>query len=264
MILRLTALAGKPSGPAGRAAAAGEAALRRRAARSFGLASTDEPLAGTPPDPRYATLASPGHPQSVDFRSWQASQNVDIQRVTRTAMIHELTQQQTRSIERVVPWFLATMPAPYFRQVPESFRLDHIKAISAIKDANTDMHMNLRTHLPDGRVVLTFIRPGTMPGLLLSMIKELPYNQRSEEYLPLSRVQIYSAEDDSMSLNLFVYGEEAQQLTGEDAAVAGERYTELLQIGRDTKKRFVLTDRFCLREPRSISQDRTSWSSPSS
>ena len=45
------------------------------------------------------------------------------------------------------------MPAPYFRQVPEAFRLDHIKAISAIKDANMDMHMNLKTHLPDGRQV---------------------------------------------------------------------------------------------------------------
>lgn len=70
-------------------------------------------------------------------------------------MIHELTQQQTRSIEKVVPWFLETMPAQYFRQVPESFRLDHIKAISAIKDANMDMHMNLKTHLPDGRQVNT-------------------------------------------------------------------------------------------------------------
>lgn len=139
-------------------------------------------------------------------------------------MIHELTQQQTRSIERVVPWFLNTMPAPYFRQVPETFRLDHIKAISAIKDANMDMHMNLKTHLPDGRQVLTFIRPGTMPGLLLSMIKELPYTQRSEEYMPLSRVQIYSAEDDSMSLNLFVYGEEAKQLTEADVTLTGELY----------------------------------------
>jgi hypothetical protein len=71
--------------------------------------------------------------------------------------------------------------------------------------------------------VLTFIRPGTMPGLLLSMIKELPYNQRSEEYMPLSRVQIYSAEDDSMSLNLFVYGEEAKQLTEADVTMTGKK-----------------------------------------
>ena len=102
-------------------------------------------------DSNYSTRSPPNHPNSSDYRSWQASQNIDIQRVTQTAMIHELTQQQTRCIEKVVPWFLNTMPAPYFRQVPESFRLDHIKAISAIKDANMDMHMNLKTHLPDGR-----------------------------------------------------------------------------------------------------------------
>ena len=74
--------------------------------------------------------------------------------------------------------------------------------------------------------VLTFIRPGTMPGLLLSMIKELPFNQRSEEYMPLSRVQIYSAEDDSMSLNLFVYGEEAKQLTEADVTMTGEQIND--------------------------------------
>jgi hypothetical protein len=62
-----------------------------------------------------------------------------------------------------------------------------------------------------------------MPGLLLSMIKELPYNQRSEAYMPLSRVQIYSAEDDSMSLNLFVYGEEAGQLSEADVTMTGEQ-----------------------------------------
>ena len=129
-------------------------------------------------------------------------------RVTQTAMIHELTQQQTRSIEKVVPWFLNTMPAPYFRQVPESFRLDHIKAIVSVASPrfiaslplqtrsrhvpvlsaerhqgrehvrwllcnlfagvsmssmyspchffNRDMHMNLKTHLPDGRQVSCF------------------------------------------------------------------------------------------------------------
>lgn len=106
-------------------------------------------------------------------------------------------------------------------------QLDHIKAISAIKDASMDMHMNLKTHLPDGRQVLTFIRPGTMPGLLLNMIKELPFNQRSEEYMPLSRIQIYSAEDDSMSLNLFVYGEETKHQT--DVTLTGSHILEYAQ-----------------------------------
>ena len=76
-------------------------------------------------DPTFRTHSSTAVADntSSEYRSWQASQNIDIQRVTQTAMIHELTQQQTRSIEKVVPWFLNTMPAPYFRQVPESFRV---------------------------------------------------------------------------------------------------------------------------------------------
>lgn len=64
-----------------------------------------------------------------------------------------------------------------------------------------------------------------MPGLLLSMIKELPFNQRSSEYMPLSRVQIYSAEDDSMSLNMFVYGEEVKSAT-DNVSLSGKHILE--------------------------------------
>jgi hypothetical protein len=64
-----------------------------------------------------STLESPSSSDHTS-RSWQALHNIDIQRVTQTAMIHELSQQQTASIEKVVPWFLHTMPAQYFRQVP--------------------------------------------------------------------------------------------------------------------------------------------------
>eukprot|EP00579_Thalassiosira_antarctica_P006999 CAMPEP_0201883804 /NCGR_PEP_ID=MMETSP0902-20130614/16244_1 /ASSEMBLY_ACC=CAM_ASM_000551 /TAXON_ID=420261 /ORGANISM="Thalassiosira antarctica, Strain CCMP982" /LENGTH=1085 /DNA_ID=CAMNT_0048412667 /DNA_START=161 /DNA_END=3418 /DNA_ORIENTATION=+ len=221
MILRLTTLAGKSRQSASKR-------LLHQQTRALSTSLDDPPIHLTP-QRSHSTQFNSNSNSNADFRSWQAAHNIDIQRVTQTAMIHELTQQQTRSIEKVVPWFLSTMPAPYFRQVPESFRLDHIKAISAIKDANMDMHMNLKTHLPDGRQVLTFIRPGTMPGLLLQMIKELPYNQRSEEYMPLSRVQIYSAEDDSMSLNLFVYGEEGKKLTEADVTMTGSHILEYAQ-----------------------------------
>lgn len=164
--------------------------------------------------------------------SWQPQHNEDIQRVTQTAIIHELTQQQTRTIGSVVPWFLSNMPASYFRQVPEPFRMDHIKAISAIKDANMDLHLNLQSHLPDGRTVLTFIRPGTEPGILLAMTKDLPWNHNSEEYIPLSRVQVFSTLDESMSLNMFVYGELPKRSS--DVEVTGSRilaYAEALMRG---------------------------------
>jgi len=110
--------------------------------------------------------------------------------------------------------------------------MDHIKAISAIKDANMDLHMNLQTELPDGRKVLTFLRPGTQPGRLLELVEHLPWNQNSKEYLPLSRVQVFGAQDGSLSLSVFVYGEEK---TGDiDVKITGARileYAKALQSG---------------------------------
>ena len=66
-------------------------------------------------------------------KPWQAAGALDIQRVTQQAMVHELVQQQTDTIQKVVPWFLQNMPTSYFNQVPEKFRVDHIKAIAAIQ-----------------------------------------------------------------------------------------------------------------------------------
>jgi glutamate dehydrogenase len=153
----------------------------------------------------YGSLGDPisnRHPNQPAV-AWQAENNTDVQRVTQNAMIYELTQQQTRTIETVVPWFLSSMPASYFRQVPEAFRMDHIKAISAIKDANMDLYLNLKSHTHDGRLIYTFIRPGTAPGTLLSMVEELPYY---DENFPLTRLHVFSTGDESMSLNMFVYG----------------------------------------------------------
>lgn len=43
-------------------------------------------------------------------KAWQAQDNINIQRVTQKAIIHELTQEQTQTINSVVPWFLDNMP----------------------------------------------------------------------------------------------------------------------------------------------------------
>lgn len=166
--------------------------------------------------------------------SWQAEHNQDIQNVTQKALIYELTQQQSRTIEEVVPWFLNNMPAAYFRQIPENFRIAHVKAISAVTDANMDLHLNLQAHLPDGRRVLTFIRPGTAPGTLLNMIMELPYKDNDDsDYMPLTRLHVFSSEDEKMSLNMFVYGtrEAAPSEVTEDLVTPILEYAELVQKG---------------------------------
>eukprot|EP00527_Entomoneis_sp_CCMP2396_P009547 CAMPEP_0198139032 /NCGR_PEP_ID=MMETSP1443-20131203/2366_1 /TAXON_ID=186043 /ORGANISM="Entomoneis sp., Strain CCMP2396" /LENGTH=1102 /DNA_ID=CAMNT_0043801015 /DNA_START=154 /DNA_END=3462 /DNA_ORIENTATION=- len=155
----------------------------------------------------YGSLGDVPSPQSKAV-SWQAAHNVDIQNVTQKALIYELTQQQTRTIESVVPWFLENMPESYFRQIPEQFRMDHIKAVSSIRDANMDLYLNLKSQMPDGREVYTFIRPGTSSGTLLHMLEELRFKDGTDsaEYQPLTRLHVFSSQDETMSLNMFVYG----------------------------------------------------------
>jgi len=75
---------------------------------------------------QYGSLMDAGHRHRVtarDATAWQPADNVDVQNVTRKAYIYELIHQQTKTIEDTVPWFLDNMPASYFKQVPERFRM---------------------------------------------------------------------------------------------------------------------------------------------
>jgi hypothetical protein len=126
------------------------------------------------------------------------------------------------------------MPAAYFRQIPENFRVAHVKAISAVKDADMELHLNLQANMPDGRRVITFIRPGTAPGTLLKMIMELPFaDNDGSDYMPLTRLHVFSSEDEQMSLNMFVYGnrEGAPSEVTEDLVTPILEYAELVQAG---------------------------------
>jgi hypothetical protein len=96
-----------------------------------GMSSTTSPY-GSLGDP----MPSSSSLSSLSAASWQATHNIDVQRVTQNAMIYELQQSQTKTIETVVPWFLRQMPPSYFQQVPDRLRTDHIKAIAAVQDAN--------------------------------------------------------------------------------------------------------------------------------
>mmetsp|Transcript_10821 Transcript_10821/g.24126 ORF Transcript_10821/g.24126 Transcript_10821/m.24126 type:complete len:1103 (-) Transcript_10821:262-3570(-) len=184
----------------------------------------------------YGSLGDSPSPHSKPV-SWQAAHNLDIQQVTQKALIYELTQQQASKIEAVVPWFLENMPESYFRQIPETFRMDHIKAIASLKDTNMDLFMNLKSHMPDGREVYTFIRPGTSPGTLLHMLEDLRDNDGTDfhDHKPLTRLHVFSTKDESMSLNMFVYG--TKETTSVNVAVEGLaspilEYAECVQDGQ--------------------------------
>jgi hypothetical protein len=98
-----------------------------------------------------------------------------------------------------------------------------------------DYYLNLKSTTPGGTEVITMIRPGTQSGNLLAMVKELPHTIYSEEYKPLTRAQVFCTEDETMSINLFVFGsgeDPASELEDNDLERLGSRilaYAQTIQ-----------------------------------
>ena len=69
-----------------------------------------------------------------------------------------------------------------------------------------DHYLNLKSTTADGTEVITMIRRGTESGNLLSMVKELPHTIYTADYKALTRAQVFCTEDDTMSINVFVFG----------------------------------------------------------
>jgi hypothetical protein len=136
-----------------------------------------------------------------------------------------VTQASTATLNTTVPWFMQNMPSSYFKQTSRQTRVEHIKAVAALRDTDMDLSLTMKSSLPDGRRVMTFIRPENKAGLLLSLLPQLPrYEDRN-----LSRVQLYTMSDGGMCLNMFTYGE------GED--VKEEKRKELVEkVGQDATR----------------------------
>ena len=108
-------------------------------------------------------------------------------------------------------------------------------------DANMDLYLNLKAQMPDGRQVYTFIRPGTQPGTLLHMLEDLRSMDGTDahEYMPLTRLHVWSTEDESMSLNMFVYG---LRETRPDDANFVELATPILEYAKRVQEGEFLND----------------------
>ena len=96
--------------------------------------------------------------------------------------------------------------------------------------------MNLKTHLADGRLILTYIRPGKEKGRLVSLTEDLPWtHDNPEDYLPLSRAQVFVSKDETLSLSMFVYGE--TEAAPDNTEEMGKR---ILEYARDLQDRHFL------------------------
>jgi glutamate dehydrogenase len=148
-------------------------------------------------------------------KSWVNDQSrEDLQRVTTQAMINELTTAHTSSVNDTVPWFLDVMPASYFRQNAYATRVQHMKTITALRNTDMDLNIDLRATLPTGQQILTYIRPSNEKSLLLHLLTNLPKMIGPDGNIQLlTHVQVYTSSDDNLCLNIFTFGSASSEAT---------------------------------------------------
>lgn len=129
-------------------------------------------------------------------------QNEELQKITTQALIHEISMAQITEVSSFVPWFLKTMPASYFRQIPEALKKQHIKTLGALCQLDqVDLTMKIDTKGADGSIESTFICKEPRTGLLNEQIKQLKVPPNSI----LSRVKVYTSLDNQWALNIFSF-----------------------------------------------------------
>lgn len=152
-------------------------------------------------------------------KSWIPETEEMLQHVTMQSLIHEVAEQQRELATKVVPWFLKNMPvsaipflsielvmacaqASYFRQVPQTIRSQHVKAITALRDVmqHDDLSLKIETKDESG-LKITYINSQTKTGLLHAQIKNLVVPEGYE----LAKVNVFSSLDGTMALNIFSF-----------------------------------------------------------
>lgn len=117
-------------------------------------------------------------------------------------MVQDITMDRMETAENVVQWFLNQMPPSYFKQVGDSMRTQHLKAIAAIHDLNQKgLTLKLVTPGLNGSLDVTHITSGCSNGLLFNQIDNLEIPQ--DHYL--SNVRVYQSMDENLSLNVFTF-----------------------------------------------------------
>ncbi|MGV2436021.1 MAG UNVERIFIED_CONTAM: hypothetical protein LVT10_14975 [Anaerolineae bacterium] len=98
---------------------------------------------------------------------------------------------------------------------------------------------------------MTFVRPGTQPGTLLRMVEDFT---DVDDYLPLTRLHVFSTKDESMSLNMFVYGNKQDTANSTNSkTIAGSNILDLAeQVQRGEHDELQPVSRIRTTERRSI------------
>ena len=112
-------------------------------------------------------------------------------------LLIDLRESLATAAEDIGPRFLDIMPLSYFQDTPHEERLTHLRAILAARASGRLPSLDLR----DGENRITFIRPNDHPGLLAEVVGQLPHDR------PLISAKIHSANDASLAIDTFEFGE---------------------------------------------------------
>jgi glutamate dehydrogenase len=125
-------------------------------------------------------------------------------------IVQKVAEEQIKVANETVPWYMSQMPAPYFREVSDETRLEHIKAAVTLRGVGQKkgMQLNVTTESADGEEELTIMATSGRPGTLYKMFENL----EAPSSKTLHRVRAYSSHDASLILNMFVYVDDLRNL----------------------------------------------------
>ncbi|MDA0802530.1 MAG: NAD-glutamate dehydrogenase [Planctomycetota bacterium] len=116
------------------------------------------------------------------------------------SVLEDLTGSLHHAAEKIVPWFVSTMPRAYFEDTSAQQRFEHLMAIISARMANAPLNLTLRG--VDGSS-MTAIRGDSQPGTLAEIVGSLPMD------ISLRAAKIHTSADGSLVIDTFEFGHRA-------------------------------------------------------
>lgn len=170
---------------------------------------------------RKSAMAGLNGSMNGSAKSWVPSSGDQLERAVANSMIMEMSQNSFQIVEKIVPWYLNSLPASYFMEVSEATRMEHLKGLVALRGIShaEDLSLTLTSVGTDQKKDVTVLRTQGKPGVLREMLKYAAKTGDATD--ELERVRAFTAEDGSLTLNIFTYGHEEDGMcaaTAEDGA----------------------------------------------
>jgi len=151
-----------------------------------------------------------------------------MQEAVKSWMVYSLSKSSLDIAETIVPWYLGQLPGPYFREIGESTRLEHLRGLAALRNIShaQDMSLTLRSKDEESNSsVVTVLRTDCRPGAMHHMLANMEFDS------DLRSVRSYTAFDATVTLNVFTYGGDHQHSDLKD----GMAHVDLLRTDESTE-----------------------------